>query len=233
MLDGYPRDTTKTEGFTIADSLLLVLRKTFESFPTSFQGPSLPVLQSVMHEGKTLRTQILGLIPRFVKQFPGQFEKAKAEFGLRPPAPQPVMMIPVVLPPAEMGTFTRFNPVPSFRLTWISKVLPLSRQPNVDIRAGLSSAPLARRVRTYPSARAAPATLPVPDISKRLKIPIPARMGIEPTDSWKVNSLLIGRLAEIAQMPTKVAAMDPTASIRSPSRHYQGIPARDSGCDRV
>jgi hypothetical protein len=54
MLDGYPRDADKAEGFTIADSLLLVLRKTFEAFPTSFQGPSLSVLQSVMNEGKTL-----------------------------------------------------------------------------------------------------------------------------------------------------------------------------------
>ena len=122
------------------------------------------------------------------------------------------MLIPVVLPPTEMGTFTRFSPCSSFRLTWISKVLPLSRQPIVDIRPGLSSAPMARRVRAYPSIRAAPAAVPVPDISKRLKIPIPARMGIEPTDSWKVNSLLITRLAAIARMPTSVAAMDPTAS---------------------
>ena len=212
MLDGYPRDTTTSDGFTIADSLLLVLRKTFESFPTSFQGPSLPVLQSVMHESKTLRTQVLGLLPKFVKQFPAQFEKAKAEFGLRPPAPQPVMLIPVVLPPAEMGSFTRFSPCSSFRLTWISKTLPMSRQPDVSIRAGLSSSPLARRVREYPSVRAVPATVPIPEISKRLKIPIPARMGLEPTDSWKVNSLLIARLGAIAQLPTPVAAMDPTLS---------------------
>jgi hypothetical protein len=212
MLDGYPRDTDKAEGFTIADSLLLVLRKTFEAFPTSFQGPSLSVLQSVMHEGKTLRTQILGLIPRFIKQFPAQFAKAKAEFGLRPPAPQPVMLIPVAMPPKEMGSFTRFNPCPSFRLTWISKILPLSSQPVVDIRAGLSSSPLARRVPEYPSVRAVPVATPIPDISKRLKIPIPARMGLEPTDSWKVNSLLISRLSAIAQLATPVAALDPTAS---------------------
>ena len=212
MLDGYPRDSAKAEGFTIADSLLLVLRKTFEAFPTSFQGPSLPVLQSVMHENKTLRTQVLGLLPKFVKQFPTQFERAKAEFGLRPPAPQPVMMIPVVLPPAEMGRFTRFNPCSSFRLTWISRILPLSRQPIVEIRVGLTSSPLSRRVREYPSVRAVPAAVPVSEISKRLKIPIPARMGIEPTDSWTVNSLLIARLSAIAQIATPVAAMDPTAS---------------------
>ena len=212
MLDGYPRDSDKAEGFTIADSLLLVLRKTFEAFPTSFQGPSLSVLQSVMNEGKTLRTQILGLIPRFIKQFPVQFAKAKAEFGLRPPAPQPVMLIPVVLPPKELGSFTRFSPCPSFRLTWISKILPLSSQPIVDIRAGLSSSPLARRVPEYPSVRAVPAAVPIPDISKRLKIVIPARMGIEPTDSWKVNSLLISHLSAIAQLATPVAALDPTAS---------------------
>ena len=212
MLDGYPRDSAKAEGFTIADSLLLVLRKTFEAFPTSFQGPSLPVLQSVMHENKTLRTQVLGLLPKFVKQFPTQFERAKAEFGLRPPAPQPVMMIPVVLPPTEMGRFTRFSPCSSFRLTWISRILPLSRQPTVEIRAGLTSSPLSRRVREYPSVRAVPAAVPVSEISKRLKIPIPTRMGIEPTDSWTVNSLLIARLSAIAQIATPVADMDPTAS---------------------
>ena len=212
MLDGYPRDSAKAEGFTIADSLLLVLRKTFEAFPTSFQGPSLPVLQSVMHENKTLRTQVLGLLPKFVKQFPTQFERAKAEFGLRPPAPQPVMMIPVVLPPTEMGRFTRFSPCSSFRLTWISRILPMSRQPTVEIRAGLTSSPLSRRVREYPSVRAVPAAVPVSEISKRLKIPIPTRMGIEPTDSWTVNSLLIARLSAIAQIATPVADMDPTAS---------------------
>ena len=54
--------------------------------------------------------------------------------------------------------------------------------------------------------------MPIPDISKRLKIVIPARMGIEPTDSWKVNSLLIAHLSAIAQLATPVAALDPTSS---------------------
>ena len=212
MLDGYPRDTTKTDGFTIADSLLLVLRKTFEAFPTSFRGPSLQVLQAALNEGKTLRNQIVGLLPKFVKQFQVQFDKAKVEFGSRPPAPQPVMLIPVMLPPSEMGTFTRFDSCPTFRLTWTSKTLPLSRQPKVALRAGLTSSPLARRVREYTSVRAVPIASPNAEISRRLKIPIPARMGIEPTDSWTINSLLISRLSAVAQLPTPIASLDPAAS---------------------
>lgn len=212
MLDGYPRDSAKTDGFTIADSLITVLRKTFEAFPTSFQGPSLQVLRSALNESKTLRTQVLGLLPKFVKQFAGQFEKAKAEFSQRPAAPQPVTLIPTMLPPAEMGTFTRFMPCVSFRLTWISRVLPLSVQPNVALRVGISSSPLARRVRAFPSPRATPATIPIADISRRLKIPIPTRMGIEPTESWKTNSLLISHISSAVLIPTPIATLDPTAS---------------------
>jgi hypothetical protein len=212
MLDGYPRDSDKAEGFTIADSLSMVLRKTFEAFPTSFQGPSLQVLRFALNEPKTLQKQVLGLLPKFVKQFSEQFKRAKDEFSLRPPAPEPTMLIPVVMPPEKMGVFTRFAPCPSFRLTWISKRLPLSVQPNVALRAGLSASPLSRQIRMIPSARSEPAAIPTPEISKRLKLPIPARMGLEPTDSWTVNSLLIARLAAIARRPNPARTLDPAAS---------------------
>jgi hypothetical protein len=212
MLDGYPRDTAKTDGYTIADSLLLVLRKTFEAFPTSFQGPSLQVLRAALNESKTIRTQIVGLLPKFVKQFQAQFDKAKSEIALRPAAPQPVLLIPTRLPPSSMGTINRFAPCSAFRLTWISRVLPKISQQVVPLRPGLSSSPLARPVRSHPSARADTAAVPIPEISRRLKIPIPARMGIEPTDSWKVNSLLISRLASIALLPVPIANLDPSAS---------------------
>ena len=212
MLDGYPRDTAKADGYTIADSLLLVLRKTFEAFPTSFQGPSLQVLRAALNESKTIRTQILGLMPKFVKQFQVQFDRAKAAIALRPAAPQPVLMIPTRLPPTAMGTINRFAACSSFRLTWISRIMPAISQLVVPLRPGLSSSPLSRRVRSYPSDRADVGPVPIPEISKRLKIPIPARMGIEPTDSWKVNSLLISKLASIARLPVPVANLDPTAS---------------------
>jgi hypothetical protein len=212
MLDGYPRDADKAEGFTIADSLSMVLRKTFEAFPTSFQGPSLQVLRFALNEPKTLQKQVLGLLPKFSKQFSEQFKRAKQEFSLRPPAPEPTMLIPVVLPPAEMGVFTRFAPCPSFRLTWISKRLPMSVQPSVALRAGLSASPLSRRVRMIPSSRSEPAGILTAEVSRRLKLPIPARMGLEPTDSWTVNSLLIARLAAIARRPNPARTLDPAAS---------------------
>jgi|688.fasta_scaffold00035_117 hypothetical protein len=212
MLDGYPRDAEKAEGFTIADSLSMVLRKTFEAFPTSFQGPSLQVLRFALNEPKTLQKQVLGLLPKFVKQFGELFKKAKEEFSLRPPAPEPTMLIPVVMPPAEMGTFTSFAPCPSFRLTWISKRLPISVQTALPLRAGLTSSPLARPIRRAESPRSQPAAIPNPEISKRLKLPIPARMGLEPTDSWTVNSLLIARLATIARRPNPAQTLDPASS---------------------
>jgi hypothetical protein len=212
MLDGYPRDTASSEGFTIADSLVLAIRKTFSAFPTAIQGPSADVIRAINNESKTIRNQIIGFMPRFVKQFQTQFEKAKAEFASRPPTPEPVNLIPNRLPPAQMGTITRFAQCSAFRLTWISKILPLISQPIVPLRPGLSSSPLARKVKSYPSVRAVPATLPTAEISRRLKIAIPARMGIEPTESWKVNSLLISKLSSIAQLPTPIASLDPTAS---------------------
>lgn len=212
MLDGYPRDTDKSDGFTIADSLLTVLRKTFEAFPTSFQGPSLQVLRAALNESKTIRTQVIGLMPKFVKQFMPQFAKARAEFALRPPAPQPTALIPVVLPPKEMGTITKFAECPSFRLTWISKEQPSIHQPSVPLREGLTSSPQARRVRTVVSGRTAPTTVPMADISRRLKIPIPAKMGLEPTESWRTNSMLVTRIASALQMKTGIDALDTTLS---------------------
>ena len=212
VIDGYPRDTDKSDGFTVVDSLLMVMRKTFESYPSSFQGPSLQIMRASINESKSLRTQINATLGKFTKQFANQYDKAKTEAALRPPAPEPYTMIPTLLPPAELGAIKNFAPCPSFRLTWISPQLPRIRQEVVPIRSNITAAPLATHI-VRPAVR--PPTrlqIPVADISKRLKIPIPAKMGIEPTDSWRTNSLIIEHLSSALLIPTQVSLLDTTLS---------------------
>jgi hypothetical protein len=212
VMDGFPRDTDKSDGYTIVDSLLTVMRKTFESYPGSFQGPSLQIMRASVGDSKSLRNLINTTLGKFTKQFANEYDKAKTEAALRPPAPEPYTMIPTILPPAELGTIKNFAPCPSFRLTWISPQLPRIRQEVVPIRSNITAAPLATHI-VRPADR--PPTrlqIPVADISKRLKIPIPAKMGIEPTDSWRTNSLIIEHLSSSLRIPTQVRMMDTTLS---------------------
>jgi hypothetical protein len=56
-LNGYPRDTedVNAEKYTIIDSLIYVLDKTYRGFPTALEGPTAPVIRLLLNSSKSIR----------------------------------------------------------------------------------------------------------------------------------------------------------------------------------
>jgi hypothetical protein len=92
---GYPRDSSNPEDCFVLNSILTLLRKTFESFPGSYRGSVATILREVLKQSKDLREQSLQWIKFFAEQFKTNFENARERYEV------PVAEIPkntLVLP---------------------------------------------------------------------------------------------------------------------------------------
>lgn len=78
QLRGYPRDTDDLNDAPLVDSLLFLLRTTFESYPTTFRGSSVVFLRTLLKESKSLKQRILNSLKvQFIPKFKEQLEEAK------------------------------------------------------------------------------------------------------------------------------------------------------------
>jgi hypothetical protein len=60
IMSGYPRDSPEvTSDITIVDTLMGIVRKTFEAFPTTFGGPSKPLVKAILTRPGDVKTQAL------------------------------------------------------------------------------------------------------------------------------------------------------------------------------
>ena len=189
-IDGYPRDTDSDKAPTVIDSLFTVLRKTFEAYPTSFKGPSVAVMRGVLSEAPTIRKGVVALLKRMTPNFSATLLRAKTEAAANPAPPTPVGLIPVVLPPAALGTVTSFPPCAGPRSVWADPAVPVIRQPVVpldNVRTRASTLVMPRAV-IPPHASIVP---DVKDIQRRIKLPAVAKTE---GDSWRTSLLIAERL---------------------------------------
>ena len=205
MLDGFPRDTDSDKAPTLVDGLMAVLRKTFESFPTSFKGPSVAVMRGVLSEAPTIRKGVIASIKKLMPAFSAALLRAKGEYAANPPAAPAVGLIPVILPP-ELGTVTSFPMCGNPQSVWASDVAPAVRQPIVPldrVRPRPSTEPL-------PPVAVAQVQLQVPDvkeIQRRLRLPaVPKAEG----DSWRTNLMIVQRLKDVFQLDLNLSILDVT-----------------------
>jgi hypothetical protein len=206
MLSGYPRDSPTPIGeYTIAETLLGVLRKTFEAFPSTFTGPAKALLKGVVSTPGDVRRIVVGSlslkspllfrkmpdgsrVPTFV---PELLAAAKRHVAESPRVEAPATLIPVIPPPTEFGVITSFPTCPSARPVWTSGRIPSVSDPDSRLRRGLQAARGAIRIVPTVSDRAVPARVEKEVIRTRL-------MG---EDTLKVS----------AQPPAKKAAPGKTA----------------------
>ena len=120
ILSGYPRDTSTPSEFTIVDTLMGVLRKTFEAFPTTFRGPAKSLVRAILNKPSEVKTTVTALLsaksPLLVRKRPdGKSEatfvrelltQAKAHVGTIPVVEAPKTLLPVTLVPKEFGVLT-------------------------------------------------------------------------------------------------------------------------------
>jgi hypothetical protein len=79
-ISGYPRDSDDPETCNSLNSILSVLKKTFESFPASYKGNIATILRSILKSSSDLRLQSLQWIKIFSDQFKPLFENARERY---------------------------------------------------------------------------------------------------------------------------------------------------------
>jgi hypothetical protein len=204
-IDGFPRDTESDKAPTVIDSLMLVLRKTFEAYPTSFKGPSLAVMRGVLSEAPVIRKGVIAILKKMLPKFAAQLLRAKSEAELNPAATPPVGLVPVMLPPVKLGVITSFPACTEPRSMWADPRPPTILQPAVPLDSGIrpraSAHPMRREV-VVPKQMIA---MPVKDIQRRIKLAaVPNTQG----DTWRTNLLIAQRVGNALDIDVRIDTID-------------------------
>ena len=77
---GYPRDTSDPEDSPVLDSILYVLRATFEEFPNTFAGPTASLFRTIISNTKRVREETIRFLGQALIEFKTQFESAKERY---------------------------------------------------------------------------------------------------------------------------------------------------------
>lgn len=224
VLSGYPRDSATPAEYTIVDTLISVLRKTFEAFPTSFKGASKSLLRGILNRPGEVKTTVLALLssksPLFNRKKPdGRMEatpvpeflvKAKAFAAGQPPVEVPKTLIPVAPVPKEFGVIASYPECPSSRPIWTSGRDPRVLQDQVPLRTGITAAKTAVSVPPTASERESPAVIPKAQIRARLGAKVQTRL--RTSESYRTNLLVASRLADLFLQPAPIRSVDPTQS---------------------
>lgn len=213
-LSGYPRDKSESDGYTIVDSMILVLSKTLEAYPTSFKGSSASVMRLVLNNPKKVRTLTVGSIAAILKgsePLRRSLAMAKAEAPTEQPM-KPITMIPgdIAMPSKEeFGRITRPPDCPSFRIYWGSPREARIKQADVPLRPGIDQfvreESKRKLIERAESQRVTPVTLDVKDreVVARLKL-----MKEGATENWRTNVMIANRLSTLFAIPNPTANLD-------------------------
>jgi hypothetical protein len=218
-LSGYPRDEEKPGENTIVDTLLMVVRKTFESFPTSFKGPAQQTIRGVLNkpgEIKTAVTNLLSLkspllkgLDKLPSPVPALLANARAFYAENPPpVEQPKTLIPVFAPPKELGVIQSFVECPSSRPIWTSGKPTQTLQSVVQLRTGIRSARNAIRVPPSASTRVVPTPTPKDEIRSRLAKERGNQTRIPIRDTPLTNLAIASRISDMFLLNEPVRTVD-------------------------
>jgi hypothetical protein len=214
-LSGFPRDVKESDGYTIVDSMILVLTKTLEAFPTSFKGTSASIMRLVLNNPKKVRTLVVASLNSILKQAPElvtALNSAKSVVSLDQPT-KPNTMIPgdIAMPKTEaFGTINHPPTCPSYRAYWTTAHLPTVRQSEVPLRPNINqfNRPDSNRklVTISESKRDLTVKVDIKDkeVLRRLKL-----LKAGATDNWRTNVSVANRLSVLFAIPNPTRTLDP------------------------
>jgi hypothetical protein len=215
-LRGYPRDAAKPEGYTIVDSMMLVLSKTLEAYPTSFKGSSATTMRNVLNQPKKTKNLVEKTIDTLIKgskPLQNALEQAKTVLPAEEPL-KPSTMIPggLVMPSKDtFGKIVSPPTCPSLRAYWTSGRPPKLKQPDVPLRAGINHFERPGSIETKlidesVSERVTPKSVDVKSAEVKARL----KMGKDASEDWHTNVLIATRLASVFGMPAPVRTIDST-----------------------
>jgi hypothetical protein len=219
MLSGYPRDSDKPGEYSIVDSLLLVLRKTFESFPTSFKGPAQQAIRAVLNKPSEVKTATVNLLStkspllkgldKLPSPVPGLLTQAKAYHADNPVRVEvPKTLIPVLPPPKELGVINSFTECPSSRPVWTSGRFPKMVQATIQLRSGIQTSSNRKPVVPSLSNRVVPEPMPKDQIRANLAKVKGIQVRIPIGDSPLANLALASRVSDMFLLNEPVRTVD-------------------------
>jgi hypothetical protein len=218
-LRGYPRDAATAEGYTIVDSLMMVLSKTLEAYPTSFKGSSATTMRSVLNAPKKVKDLVVKTVGILLKApesgtlLTNAFARAKEVLPAEEPT-KPSTMIPgdLVSPKKEdFGKIVNLPMCPTTRVYWANPRPPRVRQPLVSLYGQIDhfmreGSLRTKMLRRSVSVRVETEAVPIKDkaVLARLK------MGKEgATEQWHTNTLIAARLSSVFERPVPLRTLDP------------------------
>jgi hypothetical protein len=215
-INGYPRDAPKPDGYTIVDSLVLVLYKTMDAFPESFSGNSAGFKRKILNNPKQVKAGIVQVIDLMLSKAPPL--RAMLARG-KPVAPvedstKPKTMIPgdLAMPSSDQfGTITSLPACPSYRPYYISEGEPRIRQPRVPLRSPINQFEKPDSGKKLIEVSETTRVVPVPidvkdkDVIARLRMKGPLA-----TEDWRTNVMIVNRLATLFAIPSPVKTLDTT-----------------------
>ena len=215
-LRGYPRDAAKPEGYTIVDSMMLVLSKTLEAYPTSFKGSSATTMRNVLNQPKKTKTLVEKTIDTLMKgskPLQTALEQAKTVLPAEEPL-KPSTMIPggLVMPSKDtFGKIVSPPTCPSLRAYWSPGRPPKLKQPDVPLRAGINHFERPGSIETKlidesVSERVTPKSVDVKSAEVKARL----KMGKDASEDWHTNVLIATRLASVFGLPAPVRTIDST-----------------------
>lgn len=218
-LSGYPRDEEKPGENTIVDTLLMVVRKTFESFPTSFKGPAQQTIRGVLNKSGEIKTAVTNLLSlkspllkgldKLPSPVPALLANARAFYAENPPpVEQPKTLIPVFAPPKELGVIQSFVECPSSRPIWTSGKPTQTLQSVVQLRTGIRNARNAIRVPPSASTRVVPTPTPKDEIRSRLAKERGNQTRIPIRDTPLTNLAIASRISDLFLMNEPIRTVD-------------------------
>lgn len=211
-LDGYPRDNQKSDEYSIVDSMLLVIRVTYDAFPGAVKGPASAVIRGVLREPKKIKGAVIQFLNKRVlvqDEIQAMMLEARARYAeapVAPPAPQ--TLIPPVGPPKDLGVIQHFGECRSGRAIWENGRPPKIEQEVPPLRRGIVPAPNAVVVEPSRSRRTKVVPMPTAEIVARRKVG-PGAIKYELGDGWRTNVMLANRLADLFQLEIAIRTVDP------------------------
>lgn len=219
QLSGYPRDTDKVPGdddYTTVDSLLYVLRATFESFPTSIPDIYLEFIRDVLVKPKDQRKRILAIMGELLKKakFKEAIEpllKTARDFRLHgPPVVDDITpLITIQKAPFKFGTRKSYVPCPGARAVLAGKQAPLIRQEVVPLDRGIQASSKRTELKKPVSVREIPKATTAAQVREMLKGSVSERV-IQVSTDYRTNFLLVSTLCAYLKQPDPTRTVDYT-----------------------
>lgn len=143
-MGGFPRDTTDKEKSAITDSVLDILKESYDQFPFSFEGPIAGFFQRLATKTKETKTAVLTVIEKKVKPYFAAQLATAAERYEDPPEEVDVNAIQLpILPqtkldytPSELKAkeeYPTLCEIPRTTAVWTLKLPPSPTQEEVKL----------------------------------------------------------------------------------------------------